>query len=135
VTGPTGHLASRNTLTPSENELAETPLVAFPPLLSDKDLADILAMTTAWVRRHAREIPGFKRLGSYFRFCRFDLERWLGGLDRLFEAGRVSALLGVPESWVYANADQIPGVLRLGRYVRFRPTIIQQFLGSSEVVQ
>ena len=41
----------------------------------------------------------------------------------------------VPTSWVYANADQVPGVLRLGRYVRFRPTIINQFLGGSEVVQ
>ena len=134
VTGLTGHLASRKTLTPSEKEFAQTPIVAFPPLLSDKDLADILAMTTAWVRSHAREIPGFKRLGSYFRFCRFDLEHWLGGLDRLFEAGRVSDLLGVPESWVYANADEIPGVLRLGRYVRFRPTVIQAFLAGSQVV-
>jgi hypothetical protein len=134
VAGLTGHLASRNTLTPSENEPAETQIPAFPPLLSDKDLADILALTTAWVRSHAREIPGFKRLGSYFRFCRLDLEHWLGSLDRLFEAGRVSALLGVPESWVYANADEIPGVLRLGRYLRFRPTMIQQFLAGSEVV-
>ena len=122
-------------MTPSENELTETPIPAFPPLLSDKDLAEILAITTAWVRSHALEIPGFKRLGSYFRFCRFDLVHWLGGLDRLFDAGEVSALLGVPESWVYANADEIPGVLRLGRYVRFRPTNIRQFLGGAEVVQ
>ena len=121
-------------MTTPDEELAETPILAFPPLLSDKDLAHILAMTTVWVRSHAEEIPGFKRLGSYFRFCRFDLERWLGGLDRLFEAGRVSALLGVPESWVYANADEIPGVLRLGRYVRFRPTTIRHFLAGTEVV-
>jgi len=41
----------------------------------------------------------------------------------------------VPESWVYANADEIPGVLRLGRYLRFRPAMIQQFLTGSEVGQ
>jgi hypothetical protein len=47
----------------------------------------------------------------------------------------VAKLLGVPESWVYANADDIPGVLRLGHYVRFRPALIQSFLAGSEVVQ
>jgi predicted DNA-binding transcriptional regulator AlpA len=135
VTGLTGHLASRKTLTQSENQLAETAVLAFAPLLSDKYLADILVMTTPWVRSHANEIPGFKRLGSYFRFCSQAVEQWLGSLDRLLEAVQVSALLGVPESWVYANADDIPGVLRLGRYVRFRPTYIQQFLCGSEVVQ
>ena len=73
-------------------------------------------MTTPWVRSHADEIPGFIRLGSYFRFCSQTVEQWLGSLDRLFEAAQVATLLGVPESWVYANADDIPGVLRLGRY-------------------
>ena len=122
-------------MTQLENQLAETPVLAFTPLLSDKDLADILVMTIAWVRSHAGEIPGFKRLGSYFRFCSQEVEQWLGSLDRLFEAETVAALLCVPESWVYANADQIPGVLRLGRYVRFRPAIIRRFLAGSEVVQ
>jgi predicted DNA-binding transcriptional regulator AlpA len=122
-------------LTHSENQLAETAAPAFPPLLSDKDLADILAMTTPWVRSHAGEIPGFKRLGSYFRFCKQTVEQWLGSMNRLFEAAEVSHLFGVPESWIYANADDIPGVLRLGRYVRFRPASIQQFIGGTEVVQ
>jgi hypothetical protein len=92
-------------------------------------------MTIAWVRSHAEEIPGFRRLGSYFRFCSRDVEPWLGSLDQLFEANTVAALLCVPQSWVYANADEIPGVIRLGRYVRFRPAIIRQFLSGSEVVQ
>ena len=134
MTGLTGHLALREILTQSENQLAETSVLEFTPLLSDKYLAEILVMTTPWVHSHADEIPGFKRLGSYFRFCSRTVEQWLGSLDRLFEAQRVSALLGVPESWVYANADEIPGVVRLGRYVRFRPTVIQQFLAGSEVV-
>jgi predicted DNA-binding transcriptional regulator AlpA len=135
VTGLTGHFALRKTLTQSENQLAETAARAFTPLLSDKGLADILIMTTPWVRSHADKIPGFIRLGSYFRFCNQTVEQWLGSLERLFEAGQVSALLGVPESWVYANADDIPGVLRLGRYVRFRPATIRLLLGGVEVVQ
>jgi hypothetical protein len=48
---------------------------------------------------------------------------------------RVAELLKVPESWVYSNADEIPGVLRLGRYVRFRPAVIHRFLAGSEAVQ
>jgi predicted DNA-binding transcriptional regulator AlpA len=119
----------------SDNQIAETPILAFPPLLSDHDVADILVMTIAWARSHADEIPGSRRLGSYFRFCSREVEHWLGSLDRLFEADMVSRLLCVPQSWVYANADEIPGMLRLGRYVRFRPAMIQQFLSSSEVVQ
>ena len=122
-------------MTQLENQLAATPVPAFTPLLSDKDVADILVMTVAWVRSHAGEIPGFRRLGSYFRFCGQEVERWLGSLDQLFEAETVAALLCVPQSWVYANADQLPGVLRLGRYVRFRPAIIRLFLAGSEVVQ
>jgi predicted DNA-binding transcriptional regulator AlpA len=106
-----------------------------PQLLCDKDIADVLVMTKAWVRSHATEIPGFVPLGSYYRFRRADVERWLGSLDQLLEAEQVAVLLKVPTSWVYANADDIPGVLRLGRYVRFRPTVIHNFIGGSEVVQ
>lgn len=118
-----------------ENQSAETDIHASSLLLSDQDLAGILAMTTDWVRSHAPEIPGFRRFGRYFRFCRDAVEQWLGCLDPLFEAQRVAELMSVPESWVYANADDIPGVLRLGRYVRFRPAVILPFLAGSEVVQ
>jgi predicted DNA-binding transcriptional regulator AlpA len=107
--------------------------LTLPPLLSDNDLAKILVTSTDWVRTHALEIPGFKRLNSYFRFSRQAVEGWLGSLDRLFEVEQVSDLLNVPESWVYANADEIPGVLRLGRYLRFRPIEVQQFLIGAEV--
>ena len=106
----------------------------FPSLLSDSDLAIILVMTINWVRSHAREIPGFRKLGSYFRFCSQEVEQWLGGLDPLFQAEQVAALAKVPESWIYANADEFPGLLRLGRYVRFRPALIHQFFAGSEVV-
>lgn len=105
------------------------------PLLSDKEVASLLIMTLVWVRAHANEIPGFGRLGSYYRFRASAIEQWLGSLDHLLEAEQVAALLKVPTSWVYANADQIPGVLRLGRYVRFRPAVIKRFLGGSELAQ
>src|SRR3954447_15848027 len=107
---------------------AEAPASVFPPLLSDKELAEVLVMTSTWVRSHASEIPGFERLGSYYRFRSAAIEHWLGGLDRLLEAEQVSVLLKVPTSWVYANADQIPGVLRLGRNLRFRPDTITNSL-------
>lgn len=116
-------------------QLAEASASVFPPFLSDKELAEVLVITSTWVRSHASEIPGFERLGSYYRFRSAAIEHWLGSLDRLLEAAQVSALLKVPASWVYANADQIPGVLRLGRYLRFRPDTINEFLGGSEVVQ
>jgi predicted DNA-binding transcriptional regulator AlpA len=104
------------------------------PLLTDDELANILVVTPNWVRAHAGEIPEFKRLGAYFRFCSQSVEQWLGSLDPLFEAGQVATLAKVPESWVYANADEIPGVLRLGRYVRFQPASIEQFLSGAVVV-
>lgn len=104
-------------------------------MLSDAELAHILAVTVPWVRAHASEIPGFERLGQYFRFRSNAIEHWLGSLDVLLKAEQVAALLKVPKSWVYANADEIPGVLRRGRYIRFRPSVIQQLLGGSEVAQ
>ena len=108
---------------------------ALEPLLSDEEVAQILATTLEWVRSHAREIPGLERLGMYYRFHRPPLERWLGGLDQLLKPQQVAGLLKVPTSWVYANAGRIPGFVRLGRYLRFRPSVIKQFLGGSEVAQ
>jgi hypothetical protein len=114
---------------------AEAPVAANPLLLSDEDLAGILLMTTDWVRSHASEIPGFKRLGSYFRFSRRAIEVWLGALDPLLDAERAAELMNVRRSWVYANSDEISGVIRLGHYVRFRPAILLPFLNGTEVVQ
>ena len=122
-------------LYPEQEHSSDTPVLAFTPLLSDQEVADILIMTVEWVRAHSHEVPGLERLGMYYRFHRKPIEQWLGSLDRLLEADQVGALLKVPTSWVYANADEIPGVLRLGRYVRFRPTVIKQFLGGSEACQ
>ena len=122
-------------MTQYQTQPAKTPVLAFTALLSDQEVADILIMTVEWVRSHAGEIPGLERLGMYYRFHRKPIEQWLGSLDRLLDADQVAALLKVPPSWVYANADQIPGVLRLGRYIRFRPTVVAQFLSGSEACQ
>ncbi len=92
-------------------------------------------MKRPWVRTHAHEIPGFERLGRYYRFHTSQVEEWLGSLERLLLVEEVADLMKVPKSWVYANADEIPGVLRLGHYVRFRPTVIRQFLAGSGVAQ
>ena len=104
-------------------------------LLSDEELATILGVKTDWVRSHAAEIPGLQRLGSYYRFLPALVLEWLGSLDPLFGAEDAAPRLKVPVSWVYANADQIPGVLRLGRYVRFRPRAFNSFITGSEACQ
>jgi hypothetical protein len=96
------------------NISAETLATTAPLLLSDDELASILLMTTDWMRTHAEEIPGFKRLGSYFRFCREVVKKWPGSLEPLLDAESAAKLMDVPKSWVYANADQVGGTRRGG---------------------
>jgi len=115
-------------------EFGRTPN-AEPKILTDEEVADILRMTVDWVREHAEEVPGNFRLGSYYRFRSLPLERWLGTLDRLLLVEEAAAMLLVPKSWVYQNTEQIPGYLRLGRYVRFRKRILEHFIAGSGVAQ
>ncbi len=107
----------------------------FDALLTDDEAAEALAVGTDWVRSQAEEIPGFCPLGMYYRFHRALFQQWAGGPERLLQPDEVAKLLKVPKSWVYANADQIPGFLRLGRYVRFRPATIRAFLRGSQACQ
>jgi hypothetical protein len=107
----------------------------FVSLLTDNEVAEVLVVGIDWVRTHAEEIPGFRTLGMYYRFHRIPFQQWVGGSERLLVPEQVAELLKVPKSWVYANADQIPGLLRLGRYVRFRPTTIRAFLHGSGACQ
>ena len=104
-------------------------------LLSDEEVSRILTVSTEWVRSHANEIPGLQRLGMYYRFHCSPLIEWLGSIDPLFSSEQIALRLKVPTSWVYANADQIPGFLRLGRYIRFRPSLFNKFIGGSEACQ
>ena len=45
----------------------------------------------------------------------------------LLDASEVAQILRVPRSWVYSHLSELP-VIRLGRYVRFRPSEIERFL-------
>jgi hypothetical protein len=120
------------------NSQLQAPEYQAPPvisLLSDEEVATILTVTIDWVRSHSNEIPGLQRLGMYYRFHRAPLVQWLGGLDPLLDCEAIASRLKVPTSWVYANAEQIPGFLRLGRYVRFRPSVFNKFIGESEACQ
>ncbi len=103
-------------------------------LLTDIDVAEHLVVTVEWVRSHADEIPGLRRLGMYYRFQCTPFELW-AGREPLLLPEEVAGMLKVPKSWVYTNANRIPGVLRLGRYVRFRPSMLLELLNGSEVVQ
>ncbi len=54
-------------------------------------------------------------------------------MTRLLTAEDVALMLGVPKTWVYAQArdDRIPTV-RLGRYYRFRPEAIDAWVRERE---
>ena len=94
---PSGQLLTETYLTQYQVLHAETPVVAFHPLiLTDKEVAHILTMTVEWVRSHADEIPGLQRLGNYYRFRTSSVEQWLGSLDPVLEAEQAAALLQVP---------------------------------------
>jgi excisionase family DNA binding protein len=53
--------------------------------------------------------------------------------DCLLDAGELASKLGVPKSWVLAEAraNRIPH-LRLGRYVRFREDSVREWLDGLE---
>jgi excisionase family DNA binding protein len=46
----------------------------------------------------------------------------------LMTPDEVANVLRVHRSWVYAHQQEIPGLVRLGRYVRFRRVAIVEFL-------
>jgi hypothetical protein len=114
----------------------ETPFMAFHPRFSsDKEVAHLLTMTLEWVRSHADEIPGLQRLGNHYRFRSNALEQWLGSLEIVLQPEEAADMLCVETSWIYADADEIPGILRLGRYVRFRRSVLSAFVAGSETCQ
>jgi predicted DNA-binding transcriptional regulator AlpA len=48
--------------------------------------------------------------------------------NALATAVEVAKMLRVPPTWVYAHQEELPGLLRLGRYVRFRRSAIKEFM-------
>ena len=47
----------------------------------------------------------------------------------LLTVDEVAQILRVPKSWVYSHLDLLPTV-RLGRYIRFRSTDIEDFVAG-----
>ena len=47
----------------------------------------------------------------------------------------VASRLRVPKTWVYAHFDQLPGNFRLGRYLRFRRGVFEQWLEGNGTCQ
>jgi excisionase family DNA binding protein len=47
----------------------------------------------------------------------------------LLTADEVAVILRVPKSWVYAHLSNLPAI-RLGRYVRFKRSDIDEFLAK-----
>ncbi len=45
----------------------------------------------------------------------------------LLTADEVAEILRVPKSWVYSHLSDLPAI-RLGRYVRFKRSEVEQFL-------
>jgi predicted DNA-binding transcriptional regulator AlpA len=99
-------------------------------VLDKKEVANLLSVPETWVATHWIEIPGTFRLGRNLRFRRTVIEEWLGGSSPLFEPEIAAEILLVNRSWVYAHADQIPGIMRLGRYIRFKPSALLAFLNE-----
>ncbi len=105
------------------------------PVLKKTDVAKLLSVPETWVASHSEAIPGAFHLGRNLRFRRAAFEEWLGGMTPLLQPEEVAQLFRVNKSWVYAHADQIPGVLRLGYYIRFKPSALPAFLDGSEACQ
>ena len=53
----------------------------------------------------------------------------------LLKANEVAVLLRVPKTWVYAHQKELPGLVRLGRYVRFQRREIDRFLGEQRACE
>ena len=56
-------------------------------------------------------------------------------LEPLLTPEEVAAILRVPTSWVYSHQSDIPGLVRLGRYVRFRRMEVERFLAGQVICQ
>lgn len=105
------------------------------PILDKAELAKLLRVPSTWIASHAEMIPGMFRLGRYLRFRRAPIMEWLGSLAPVLLPDEAAMVFRIPASWIYSHADEIPGVLRLGYYVRFRRSVIEAFIGGSEICQ
>lgn len=49
---------------------------------------------------------------------------------RLLTAAEVAARLRVPVSWVRKRGSEIPGTVRLGKYIRWNETSLDEFIAK-----
>lgn len=105
-------------------------LLLLDSVFTKAEVANLLSVPISWVATHSDVIPGAFRLGRNLRFRRPAVEEWLGGGSPLLKPEQVADLLKVNASWIYAHADQIPGFIKLGYYVRFRPSMLLSFLSG-----
>jgi hypothetical protein len=117
-------------LTQTQSEAGQFTLPLFDAVLNKTEAANLLSVPVTWVATHWTHIPGAFHLGRNLRFRRPVVQEWLGGSSPLLLPERVADILKVNRSWVYAHADQIPGVMRLGYYVRFKPALLMAFLNE-----
>jgi predicted DNA-binding transcriptional regulator AlpA len=122
-------------MTQTHSEAGQLALPLLDSVFNKAEVAHLLSVPATWVATHADVIPGAFRLGRNLRFRRAAVEEWLGGGTPLLEPRQVAEILRVNTSWVYAHADQIPGVMRFGHYVRFKPSALHAFLNESETCQ
>src|SRR6185437_13776601 len=115
------------TLTQTRSEAAQFTLPLLNAVLNKTEAANLLSVPVTWVATHWTKIPGAFHLGRNLRFRRALIGEWLGGSSPLLPPEQVADILKVNKSWIYAHADQIPGVIRLGYYVRFKPAVLMGF--------
>ena len=56
-------------------------------------------------------------------------------IQSLLLPAEVAEQLRVAPSWVYAHAEQIPGFVPVGRYVRFRRAVFERWLEGTGTCQ
>jgi predicted DNA-binding transcriptional regulator AlpA len=122
-------------LTQAQSEAGQFALPLLDSVLNKAEVANLLSVPVTWVATHSNLIPGAFRLGRNLRFRRAVIEEWLCGSSPLLKPEEVSQILRVNTSWVYAHADQIPGVTRLGYYIRFKPSMLLAFLNETGACQ
>ena len=117
-------------MTQTQTEAGQISLPLFHSILNKAELAHMLSVPVRWVATHSQIIPGAFRLGRNLRFRRAAVEEWLGASSPLLLPEQVAEILRVHRTWVYAHADQIPGIMRLGYYVRFQPSELLAFVNE-----
>jgi hypothetical protein len=117
-------------MTQTHSEAVQLNLPLLDAVLNKTEVATRLSVPITWVATHTEAIPGAFRFGRNLRFRRGVVEEWLGGMSPLLKPEEVSGILRVNTSLVYAHADQIPGLMRLGYYVRFKPWVLLAFLNE-----